>query len=114
MNQIILMGRLGNDPESKYYGDEGKQKAEFSLAVDSGYGDRKQTTWFNCTAFGKTAEVVMKYLAKGRKVLVIGEMKCRKWEEKYYWSVLVNRIEFADSGNREGGSGEQQNIGFGS
>ena len=55
LNKVILMGRLTRDPELRYTGS-GTAVANFSLAVESGYGDSKKTDFINCVAWSKTAE----------------------------------------------------------
>ena len=67
MNKIILMGRLTRDPEVRY-SDDNKAVGRFALAVDRKFKRDGGPTadFFNCTAFGKTAEFVEKYLKIGR------------------------------------------------
>jgi len=79
MNKIILTGNLGADPTTREV--NGKKVANFNLAVSNGFGDNKKTTWFNCSAWQKTADIVMQFLAKGSKVLVIGEFNPRDYEK---------------------------------
>jgi single-strand DNA-binding protein len=54
----------------------------FSVAVSSGYGDKKQTTWANCSLFGKRAESLQQYIQKGQTVGVSGEVTLRPWTDK--------------------------------
>lgn len=54
----------------------------FSVAVSSGYGDKKTTTWANCALFGKRAESLEKYVQKGQQVGVSGEVALRQWTDK--------------------------------
>lgn len=99
-NFIILHGYLGHDPELKEYknakGEPGKL-AKFSLGVGRDTGD--ETDWFDCTVFGKRAEVVEKYLRKGSELLVIGHMESRKYADKdgnkrTAWGVNVTGFDF--------------------
>ncbi len=78
---IILTGHLGKDPEQRMTQD-GKAITNFSLAVKTGYGDRAISTWYNCAAFGKTAEVAAKYLKKGNAVNIIGTPSLREYTTK--------------------------------
>jgi single-strand DNA-binding protein len=78
---IVLTGHLGKDPELRTTQD-GKSIANFSLAVKTGYGERETSTWYNCAAFGKTAEVVDKYLKKGMATNIIGEPSLRQYTTK--------------------------------
>ena len=75
---IIVVGRLGRDPELRYT-PTGQAVTNLSLATDSSYTDRNgqrvtKTTWFRVTVWGKQAETVNQYLSKGRQVLVEGRM----------------------------------------
>lgn len=97
MNDVKLTGRLGQDPEVKHL-DSGKTVANFSLAVDDGYGEKKNSFWFRISAWEKTAEFVEKYLFKGSKVLVSGRLVSRQFEDKdgnnrTVVEVVANHIE---------------------
>ena len=100
MNYIHIHGRLGRDPELKEYknakGEPGKL-AKFSVGVNRDTGD--DTDWFDCTVFGKRAEVVEKFLKKGSEVTVTGHMESRKYEDKNgnkrtAWGVNVIAFDF--------------------
>ncbi len=104
MNKIILMGRLTRDPEVRYGGASNTAIARFSLAVDRRFkrDGQPDADFFNCTAFGKTGEFVEKYLRKGTKVVVDGEMQNDNYQNKegqmvYGFQVVVNTVEFAES-----------------
>ena len=76
LNQILLIGRAGNDPEMRYT-PSGTPVTSFSLAVNNNKRDAKgewteETEWFRVTAWERTAESVNQYLAKGRRVFVDG------------------------------------------
>ena len=79
MNKLILMGRLTRDPEIRYsQGDSQLAIGKFSIAVDRKFkkqGDTVTADFFNCTAFGKQAEFVEKYLKQGTKIVVIGRIQ---------------------------------------
>jgi len=96
MNSIIITGRLGRDPEAKE-SSEGNLWATVSVA--EGGGD--EPTWFEVKCFGKTAEVLNDYGAKGRKVAIQGRMVKESWEKdgekRSAWKLIANRIEFLDS-----------------
>lgn len=103
MNQIILCGRLCNDPDVRY-GTNSNAIAKFSIAVDRRFKRDGQPTadFFNCTAFGKTGEFIEKYFHKGSKILLSGEMQNNNYKNKegqmvYGFQVLVNNVEFAES-----------------
>ena len=103
MNKWIGMGRLTRDPEVRY-SQSGSAVANFSVAIDRRYKRDGETTadFFNCTAFGKTGEFVEKYLRKGLKVVIEGELQNNNYEDKngtkhYSVQIIVNQIEFAES-----------------
>ncbi len=87
--------------------------AKFSLAVDRKFkrqGDAVTADFFNCTAFGKQAEFVEKYLKQGTKIAVIGRIQNDNYTNKegqkvYSVQVIIEEIEFAESKNASGGSG---------
>lgn len=86
INKVILIGRLGKDPELKYT-PSGTPVAKFSLATDSSYkdasGDRQQRTeWHNIVAWSKLAEICGQYLTKGKQVYIEGRIQSRQWEDK--------------------------------
>ena len=80
INQVILMGRLTRDPEQRTT-TTGKTIASFSIAVDRG-GQDDAADFFNVTAWEKLGELVMQYLAKGRRVLVQGRLRQDTWDDK--------------------------------
>ena len=106
MNKVILMGRLTRDPEVRYsQTDSNMAIARFSLAVDRRYkkqGDTVTADFFNCTAFGKQAEFVEKYLKQGTKIVVTGRIQNDNYTNKegqkvYSVQIMVEEIEFAES-----------------
>lgn len=80
INQVILMGRLTRDPEQRTT-STGKTIASFSIAVDRG-GQDDAADFFDITAWEKLGELVMQYLAKGRRVLVQGRLRQDSWDDK--------------------------------
>lgn len=104
MNKVILMGRLTRDPEVRYGGANNTAIARFSIAVDRRFKRDGQPTadFFNCTAFGRTGEFVEKYLRKGTKVVLDGEIQNDNYQNKdgqmvYGMQIIANNIEFAES-----------------
>lgn len=103
MNKVLMMGRLTRDPEVRY-SNEGNAVSKFSLAVDRRYKREGQpdADFFNCVAFGKTAEFTEKYLKKGTKVVLEGELQNNNYTNKegqkvYGIQIVVNSLEFAES-----------------
>ena len=106
MNKVILMGRLTRDPDVRYsQSDSSMAIARFSLAVDRRFkkqGDTVTADFFNCTAFGKQAEFVEKYLKQGTKIVVTGRIQNDNYTNKegqkvYSVQIMVEEIEFAES-----------------
>ena len=106
MNKVILMGRLTRGPEVRYsQNDSNMAIARFSLAVDRRFkkqGDEVTADFFNCTAFGKQAEFVEKYLKQGIKIVVTGRIQNDNYTNKdgqkvYSVQILVEEMEFAES-----------------
>lgn len=80
MNKVILTGYVATDPELRYTAD-GKPVANYRLAVDRKTQD-KQTDFFQCSAWGKGGEFVQKYLKKGIKIIVEGELRTEEWTDR--------------------------------
>ncbi len=86
VNKVILVGRLGRDPETRYTG-AGQAVCNFSLATDETYKDRngerqKRTEWHKIVVWGKQAEIAQQYLKKGSLVFVEGRIQSRQWDDK--------------------------------
>lgn len=85
LNQIVIMGRLGKDPELRRT-QSGVAVATFNVAVDRDFKDKatgqRATDWITCVAWRSTAEFVEKYFAKGSQVLVAGRLQMREWTDK--------------------------------
>ena len=85
-NKVQLIGNLGNDPEIINL-ESGKTLAKFSIATNESYKDangQKQTNtnWHNIVAWGKTADIIEKYVAKGKEVAIEGKLTSRSYETK--------------------------------
>lgn len=81
MNKITAVGRIVADAEVRFT-PGGDPVASFRLASDVGYGDKKTTNWFSCQVWGKRAESIAQYLAKGSQVTVFGSLTMREWTNK--------------------------------
>jgi single-strand DNA-binding protein len=91
MNVLTISGNIGRDAEVRNAG--GTNVAGFSLAMKSGYGDKAQTIWVDCSLWGKQAESgLVQYLKKGQFVVVTGEMGTREHEGKTYITLRVNGV----------------------
>ena len=86
LNKVLLIGRLGKDPEIRYTPD-GAPVANFSLATGEFWTDKngtrqERTEWHNIVAWNKLADLSKRYLAKGRQVYVEGRIRTREWDDK--------------------------------
>ncbi|MFG6358533.1 MAG: single-stranded DNA-binding protein [Acetatifactor sp.] len=114
MNKVILMGRLTRDPEVRYsQGASQTAVARFSVAVDRRFKREGEpdADFFNCTAFGKQAEFIERYLRKGVKIVVCGRIQNDNYTNKdgqmvYSVRVMVDEIEFAESKNASANNGD--------
>lgn len=109
INKAILMGRLTRDPELRHTGT-GTAVCSFSIAIDNGYGENKQTDFINCVAWNKTAEFVSNYFSKGKMIIVIGRISTRSWEgqdgkRNYATEVVASEVSFGESKRSQEGNG---------
>ena len=97
LNKVIIIGRLGRDPEMRYT-PSGKPVTSFSIATNRSWVNsegtrREDTEWFNVVAWGNLAEICKQYLTKGQQVYVEGRLQTRGWEDqngkKHYRTELV-------------------------
>ena len=105
--RIVIMGRLGRDPEMRYT-PQGRPVTTMSVATDRRWSNQEgeqqqETTWFRVTAWGKTAENCNQYLSKGRAVLVEGRMQNRQYEDqqgqkRWSWDLVADRVVFLPAG----------------
>ena len=101
MNKVILIGNVGRDPEMRYT-PQGQAVTSFSVATSYGKGDGEVTEWFNCSAWGKQAELTDEYLRKGSQVYVEGRIRSREYEvdgkTRFSLDVSVNQVQFLGTG----------------
>ena len=101
VNKVLLIGRLGKDPEVRYTGG-GQAVANFSIATDESYTDKegekqKKTEWHNIVVWGKAVEsYVAKYLHSGDMVYIEGKLQTRKWEDKEGNTKYTTEINVTD------------------
>ena len=86
VNRVILVGRLGRDPETRYT-SSGQAVCNFTLATDETYKDRagdrqKRTEWHRIVVWAKQAEIAQQYLHKGSLVYIEGRIQTRQWDDK--------------------------------
>lgn len=126
-NRVILMGNLTRNPELKYL-PSNTAVCDIGLAVNERYQDKQSGEWtdrpnfVDCTAFGKTAEALSKFFAKGRPILIEGKLRYEQWEDKQTGQkrsklkVVVDQWNFCDSkrdgGGTQGSEGQAQGGGY--
>ena len=111
VNKVILVGNLGNDPETKYM-PSGDAVTNLSVATSESWKDKKtgeqkdRTEWHRVAMFGRLAEVAAEYLRKGSQVYIEGKIRTRKWQDqqgndRYSTEVIANEMQML--GGRSGG-----------
>ena len=119
INKVIIIGRLGNDPEVRYT-PSGAAVTKFSVATseewkDKNSGEKKERTeWHRITAWGKLGEICGEYLAKGRQVYVEGRLQTSSYDDKegvkrYSTEIVASDVQFL--GARESGGGRPSGSG---
>ena len=107
VNKVILVGRLGADPEVKAIGS-GSTVCRLNLATSETWvkdGQKQERTeWHRITVWGKLAEICGKHLAKGRQVYVEGKLQTRSWEDqqgqkKYSTEIVASTVQFLGAAN---------------
>lgn len=106
MANIQFLGKLGKDAEVKDV--NGTAVAQFSVAETVGFGDKKQSIWYDCSLWGKQAQSsFIDYLSKGREVVVFGELTTHEHNGKTYLKVRIQDIKLT-SGTKDSNQGQQQ------
>jgi single-strand DNA-binding protein len=114
INKVILVGRLGKDPEIRST-PNGTTVAKFTIATDEKFTDRagekqERTEWHNIVAWGKLGEICGQYLKKGKLVYIEGSIRTDSWEDKesgqkkYRTEIIAQTMQMLDRrGDDEGG-----------
>ncbi|MCM2280636.1 MAG: single-stranded DNA-binding protein [Bdellovibrionaceae bacterium] len=123
VNKVIIVGRLGADPEVKSVGS-GQTVTRLSVATSENWVDKEgqkqeRTEWHRVVVWGRLAEICGKHLSKGRQVYLEGRLQTRSWEDqqgqkRYTTEIVANTVQFLGSagerdmsGNRGGDHGAQ-------
>ncbi len=114
INKVILVGNLGQDPETRYM-PSGKAVTNLRLATSDSWKDkqtgeqREQTEWHSIVMYDRLAEIAAEYLRKGSQIYVEGRLKTRKWQDKegkdrYTTEIIANEMQMLGSraGDRAG------------
>ncbi len=114
-NKVLLMGNLTRDVEVRHLPNSNQAVANIGLAVNRRFRkadgqNGEETTFVDCEAWGRTAEVMAQYLSKGRPVFVEGRLKLDQWQDQQgqnrsKMKVVVENFQFVDSGGGQGGPG---------
>jgi len=114
LNKVMIIGNLGNEPESRYM-PSGSAVTNISIATSDSWRDKttgepqERTEWHRVTFYGKLAEIAAQYLHKGSQVYVEGRLQTRKWQDKntgqdrYTTEIIANEMQML--GRRGEGSG---------
>ncbi|MBX2989272.1 MAG: single-stranded DNA-binding protein [Bdellovibrionaceae bacterium] len=129
VNKVIIVGRLGSDPETKTIG-QGSTVSQFNVATSENWMDKQgqkqeRTEWHRIVVWGKLAEICGKHLSKGRQVYIEGRLQTRNWEDKqgqkrYTTEIVANTVQFlgaagersaSNNGGSQGGGNDYQDFG---
>ncbi len=115
VNKVILIGRLGQDPELKYT-PSGAAVTNFSVATNSVWKDsdgnrKEQTEWHRVVMWRRLAEVAGEYLKKGSRVYIEGSLRTRSWDDKdgnkrYMTEIMVDTFTMLDNKGDSGGAAQ--------
>jgi single-strand DNA-binding protein len=115
VNKVILLGRLGQDPELKYT-PGGAPVCNFSLATSENWTDKsgqkqERTEWHRVVVWGKLAELCNQYLSKGRQAFVEGRLQTRQWDDKdgqkrYTTEINATTVQFIGGAAQTSSRGE--------
>ncbi len=115
INKVILIGNLGNDPETRYL-PSGGAVTNITLATSESWKDKQtgqpqdRTEWHRVVFFNKLAEIAGEYLRKGSKVYIEGSLRTREWEKdgvkRYTTEIVANEMQMLDSRGAGGSAGE--------
>ena len=119
VNKVILLGRLGQEPELKYT-PSGSAVCSFSLATSENWTDKsgqkqEKTEWHRIVVWGKLGELCNQYLAKGRQVYLEGKLQTRSWDDKtgqkrYTTEINAITIQFIGAQGEKGAPGPTQGM----
>ncbi len=123
LNKVMIIGRLGRDPELRY-SQTGTPVCSLNVATDESYTDREgnkvdRTEWHRVSVFQRAAENCANYLTKGSLVYVEGSLQTRKWQDqngqdRYTTEIKAQRVQFLDRRNAQGEApyaGNEEGIG---
>jgi single-strand DNA-binding protein len=103
VNKVIILGRLGNNPEVRTT-QNGTVVATMSIATNDGIGEKMTTEWHRIVMFGKSAEAIQRYATKGTQLYLEGRLRTNKYQDKdgntkYSTEIIANSFQFVGGGN---------------
>ena len=108
INKAILVGRLGKDPEKRTT-PNGKVVCRFTMATDTGFGEKRTTDWHSIVCFDRQAEFVSNYLRKGSLVYVEGRISYNNYEKdgqkRTFTEIIANTVQSLSGRNESGSAG---------
>ncbi|MEJ2755063.1 MAG: single-stranded DNA-binding protein, partial [Gammaproteobacteria bacterium] len=116
VNTVILIGNLGNDPETRFM-PSGGAVTNLSLATSESWKDKQtgapqeRTEWHRVVMFNRLAEIAAEYLKKGSKVYIMGSLRTRKWQDnngqdRYTTEIVASDMQMLDSRGAAGAMGD--------
>lgn len=117
INKVILIGNLGNEPDTRY-APSGAAITNLSVATDESYKDKNtgqmvpKTEWHRVVMFNRLAEIAKEYLRKGSKVYIEGRLQTRKWQnndgqDQYTTEIVANEMQMLDGNPNQAQGGQQ-------
>ena len=116
LNKVILIGRLGKDPETRFM-PNGEAVCNFSVATSESWNDRngqrvERTEWHNITMYRRLAEIAGQYLRKGSQVYLEGKIQSRKYQgkdgvERTAYDIIANEMKMLGGGGNDGQQAQQ-------
>lgn len=120
LNKVMLIGRLGKDPEIRYT-PGGDMVVNFSMATDESWTDKsgakqEKTEWHRVTVFGKLAEICGKYLVKGKLIYIEGKLSTSSYEKngekRYSTGIIAGQMKMLDSKKEGSAPSEEHYVGY--
>ena len=115
VNKVIIVGNLGNDPETRYM-PSGSAVTNLSVATNESWKDKQtgeqkeRTEWHRVAMFGRLAEIAAEYLRKGSQVYIEGKLRTRKWQgqdgqDRYTTEIIADEMQMLGGRGGAGGGG---------
>ena len=115
LNKFQFIGRLTKDPEV-FYTNQGTPITNFTIAVNSGYGENEKTNFMTIKCFGNIAELAKEYLIKGQEVFVEGTVRSTSWEKngekKYGFDFVASNVQFGQKPKNASYGESQEEVPF--